>query len=124
MDLRLIAFVAAGGAIGAVARYLLQQWIPSESMPWGTMVAHLAGSFLLGAMFGAIAAGSEFSEESILLFGTGVLGAFTTMSTFAVDAIKIGESNPSNSIIMVLITLVGSVGLAWIGWRLTAAVIA
>ena len=41
-----------------------------------------------------------------------------------VDAIKIGESNPSNSITMVLITLVCSVGLAWVGWRLTAAVIA
>ena len=124
MDLRLIAFVAAGGAIGAVARYLLQQWIPSDTMPWGTMAANLVGSFLLGAMFGAIAAGSVLSEETVLLLGTGVLGAFTTMSTFAVDAIRIGNDNPSNSITMALITVVGSIGLAWVGWRLTAAIMA
>ncbi|HJN70583.1 MAG TPA: CrcB family protein, partial [Candidatus Thalassarchaeaceae archaeon] len=78
----------------------------------------------LGAMFGAIAAGSVLSEETVLLLGTGVLGAFTTMSTFAVDAIRIGDDNPSNSITMALITVVGSIGLAWVGWRLTAAIMA
>ena len=123
MDLRLAALVAAGGAIGAVARYALQQWLPADTMPWGTMTANLAGSLLLGLLLGAAAAGAAVSDEAILLFGTGVLGAFTTMSAFAVDTIRLAESSPSTTATMVMTTILGSVALAWVGWRLATATI-
>ena len=105
MDLRLVALVAAGGAIGAVARYALQQWLPSESLPWGTMTANLVGSLLLGILLGAVAAGATVGDEVVLLFGTGILGAFTTMSAFAVDSIRLAETNPSSTLIMITTTL-------------------
>ena len=123
MDLRLAAIVAAGGAIGAVARYALQQWLPADTMPWGTMTANLAGSLLLGLLLGAAAAGAAVSDEMILLFGTGVLGAFTTMSAFAVDTIRLAESSPATTATMVVTTILGSVALAWVGWRLATATI-
>ena len=100
MDLRLVALVAAGGAIGAVARYALQQWLPSDSLPWGTMTANLVGSLLLGILLGAVAAGATVGDEVVLLFGTGLLGAFTTMSAFAVDSIRLAENNPSSTLII------------------------
>tara|TARA_Y100000814_G_scaffold88138_1_gene59505 strand:- start:516 stop:995 length:480 start_codon:yes stop_codon:yes gene_type:complete len=124
MDLRLVALVAAGGAIGAVARYALQQWLPSDSLPWGTMTANLVGSLLLGILLGAVAAGATFGDEVVLLFGTGVLGAFTTMSAFAVDSIRLAETNPSSTLIMITTTVLGSITLAWLGWRFSTSIIA
>ena len=124
MDLRLVALVAAGGAIGAVARYALQQWLPSDSLPWGTMTANLVGSLLLGILLGAVAAGVTVSDEAVLLFGTGVLGAFTTMSAFAVDSIRLAENNPSSTLIMITTTILGSITLAWLGWRFSTSIIA
>lgn len=121
MDIRLVTLVATGGAIGAVARYAIQQWLPADSLPWGTMVANLSGSLLLGLLLGALAAGATVSEEAVLLFGTGVLGAFTTMSAFAIDTIRMVETNPSSTAIMVTTTLIGSISLAWIGWRISIA---
>ena len=123
MDIRLVTLVATGGAIGAVARYALQQWLPSDSLPWGTMVANLSGSLLLGLLLGAVAAGATVSEEAVLLFGTGLLGAFTTMSAFAVDTIRMVETNPSSTAIMVTTTLIGTISFAWIGWRISIAYI-
>ena len=124
MDLRLVALVAAGGAIGAVARYALQQWLPSDSLPWGTMTANLVGSLLLGILLGAVAAGATFGDEVVLLFGTGILGAFTTMSAFGVDSIRLAETNPSSTLIMITTTVLGSITLAWLGWRFSTSIIA
>ena len=124
MDIRLVTLVATGGAIGAVARYALQQWLPADSLPWGTMVANLSGSLLLGLLLGAVAAGATVSEEAVLIFGTGVLGAFTTMSAFAVDSIRLAESNASSTLIMITTTILGSIALAWLGWRFSTSIIA
>mgnify|MGYP001311247838 FL=1 len=123
MDLRLLALVAAGGAIGAAARYALQQSIPSDTLPLGTMTANLLGSLILGILLGAVAAGVEVSEETILLFGTGILGAFTTMSTFAVDTIRLADTSTSNTFTMFIITIFGSITLAWFGWRAAAYIL-
>lgn len=124
MDLRLVALVAAGGAIGAVARYTLQQWLPSDSLPWGTMTANLVGSLFLGILLGAVAAGATIGDEAVLLFGTGVLGAFTTMSAFAVDSIRLAETDASSTFIMITTTILGSITLAWLGWRFSISIIA
>tara|TARA_B100001113_G_C20723380_1_gene454701 strand:- start:184 stop:558 length:375 start_codon:yes stop_codon:yes gene_type:complete len=123
MDLRLLALVAAGGAIGAAARYALQQSIPSDTLPLGTMTANLLGSLILGILLGAVAAGVEVSEETMLLFGTGILGAFTTMSTFAVDTIRLADTSTSNTFTMFIITIFGSITLAWFGWRAAAYIL-
>jgi CrcB protein len=82
--IRNLAVVALGGAIGAVARWSLGQWLPDGSgFPWTTFAINVVGSFLL-AMLPAI--GAVLRHERWPLFlGTGVLGGFTTLSTYAVQ---------------------------------------
>ena len=118
MDVRLVLLVGLGGAIGSMLRYLVTEIIPSEHMPYGTISVNLVGSMLLGIMFGAIAADVIINQNYVLLFGTGVLGAFTTMSAFAMDTVTLSEDELSKTVIYITITIVGSIGFAWLGYKL------
>ena len=118
MDGRLVILVGLGGAIGSILRYLVTEIIPSEQMPYGTITVNLLGSMLLGLMFGVIAADAIINQDYVLLFGTGLLGAFTTMSAFAMDTINLTENDFSISLFNVAITIIGSLGLAWLGYKI------
>ena len=118
MDVRLVLLVGLGGAIGSMLRYLATEIIPSNHIPYGTISVNLVGSMFLGIMFGAIAADVIINQNYILLFGTGVLGAFTTMSAFAMDTVTLSEDELSKTVIYITITIVGSIGLAWLGYKL------
>ena len=118
MDVRLVLLVGLGGAIGSILRYLITEIIPSNQMPYGTITVNLLGSMLLGIMFGAIAADAIINQDYVLLFGTGLLGAFTTMSAFAMDTVTLTEDEISTTFIYVIITIVGSLGLAWSGYKI------
>ena len=118
MDVRLVLLVGLGGAIGSMLRYLATEIIPSNHMPYGTISVNLVGSMLLGIMFGAVAADVIINQNYVLLFGTGVLGAFTTMSAFAMDTVTLSEDVLSKTVIYITITIVGSIGFAWLGYKL------
>ena len=118
MDVRLILLVGLGGSIGSMLRYVATEIIPSNHIPYGTISVNLVGSMLLGIMFGAIAADVIINQNYILLFGTGVLGAFTTMSAFAMDTVTLSEDELSKTVIYTTITIVGSIGFAWLGYKL------
>jgi len=83
--------VAAGGALGAVGRYIVISRtgaLLGTGFPFGTLVVNVAGSFLLGAVVAAAASGAAApgTADNVLAFlGVGVLGGFTTFSTFALD---------------------------------------
>ena len=118
MDVRLVLLVGLGGAIGSMLRYLATEIIPSNHIPYGTISVNLVGSMLVGIMFGAIAADVIINQNYVLLFGTGVLGAFTTMSAFAMDTVTLSEDELSKTVIYITITIVGSIGFAWLGYKL------
>jgi len=90
-------YVALGGAVGAVARYQLGRaamWMggPGASLPWGTLIANVLGSFAMGLLMGWLArsgAGSAGSEALRLALGVGVLGGFTTFSAFSMETIQL-----------------------------------
>lgn len=88
---KLVLLVAAGGALGAVARYLVSGALHTGLFPWGTFAANLSGSFLLALLlFGGVIKG-HVGPEVRLFLGVGVLGAYTTMSTFTVESIVLLE---------------------------------
>jgi len=81
--------VAAGGATGAVARYLLGVGALrafGPGWPWGTLGANVIGGFLMGVLAGILALrGGADQEKWRLLLGVGVLGGFTTFSSYSLE---------------------------------------
>ena len=105
--------VGLGGAIGAVARYLVGEGVPTESFPFGTLTVNVLGSFALGFVtFLGV------GEELLLLVGTGACGSFTTFSSFSVDTVQLHEDGlPLRAIAFATANLLGTllaIGLAWL----------
>ena len=84
---RSAALVAAGGAVGALARWLVAVAVPGLG---GTLVANVTGAFLLGAVL-AVAAESRLSPRLATFATTGALSSYTTYSTFAVESALAGS---------------------------------
>ena len=82
----LLGVIAAGGILGAEARYGIGRWIshPVATMPWSTVLINIIGSLLLGGVMALI--DTRGAPRLLRPFvGVGILGGFTTFSTFAVD---------------------------------------
>jgi len=110
-----VVIVALGGALGAVGRYLIGEWLSTDEFPWGTLLVNLLGSLLLGILTGVIAV-ELISEDAALLLGTGVLGAFTTMSAFSVETVKLSGGDNTAMLGYVLTTVILCPLLAALGW--------
>lgn len=85
-QVRLIGWVAIGGALGSVLRFLVQGHVNSETFPWGTFAVNLSGSFLLALVFFSPLSASISPEIRALLF-VGIFGGFTTLSTFSLETV-------------------------------------
>ena len=109
--------VALGGAIGAALRYAISLYLSGDGFPWTTLSANMVGSLLLGVV--AVALTQELiSQDVALILGTGVLGAFTTMSAFSVETLNMFQSQQTSSaIIYVVITMLICPILAFLGWK-------
>ena len=82
-----IALVFIGGGFGSVLRFLISKWLtnPENTIPYGTFVANVIGSFLIGIVLGYVAKNESISETTALLLATGFCGGFTTFSAFAYE---------------------------------------
>tara|TARA_B100001778_G_scaffold193777_1_gene159716 strand:- start:1030 stop:1383 length:354 start_codon:yes stop_codon:yes gene_type:complete len=105
--------VALGGAIGATLRFAVSEWVGN---PQGTLVVNAVGSLLLGICMAALAT-EMISKELTLFIGTGILGAFTTMSTFSVETIEMWNDDSTKAIGYVLLTMLLCPLLALAGWK-------
>ena len=93
-ELRMLLAVAAGGAIGSVARYLVgigSTRLFGLAFPWGTLIINIAGSFLIGAFVELFALKWDLPQEARVFFTVGICGGFTTFSTFSLDAYVLME---------------------------------
>lgn len=89
-----VIYIAIGGALGAVARHGVNvaslKW-GGMDFPYGTLTANILGSFLMGALIAALAHGWDIPTHFKSLLTVGFLGAFTTFSTFSLDAVTLYE---------------------------------
>lgn len=84
--LKHVLMVAFAGAIGAVCRYSVVNFIGGRYFPWGTMTVNILGSAIMGAAFVIIMEKGLVSADMKPLVMTGFLGAFTTYSAFSLEA--------------------------------------
>ncbi len=85
--MRQLLLVFVGGGFGSVFRYLLGKLANSEStgIPYGTFLANVLGSLIIGVILGLAAKNESLSQSQTLLLATGFCGGFTTFSTFAYE---------------------------------------
>jgi len=84
--LRTILIVGTGGFIGSVMRYLVQYFVEkglTSTFPYGTLIANVVGSFIIGIVFALAEKGNLLSAEWRLFIAVGICGGFTTFSSFA-----------------------------------------
>lgn len=117
--------VLLGGAVGAPARYLTDQWVQSRhdsALPWGTFTVNVIGSFVLGLVGGAASTGL-LPAWVLTLVGTGFCGALTTFSTFAFETWRLLETGSWRpAAINVVGSLAVGLGAAALGWLVGTAV--
>ena len=116
--LQQFGIVALGGALGAILRYAVSEWVSVESFPYATLSVNLIGSFLLGVLAVGLAQ-NLLSANMALLLGMGVLGAFTTMSTFSLETVQMFEQGKGSlAIVYVALTMALGPLLALLGWKI------
>ncbi|HKB48044.1 MAG TPA: fluoride efflux transporter CrcB [Ktedonobacterales bacterium] len=87
-----VLYIAAGGVIGTLSRYYLQGWIQQRagsSFPLGTLAINLAGSLVLGFVLRLATGATVISPEWRAALTIGFCGAFTTMSTFGYESVRL-----------------------------------
>tara|TARA_B100000427_G_scaffold261432_1_gene225971 strand:- start:159 stop:536 length:378 start_codon:yes stop_codon:yes gene_type:complete len=120
--MKLLFAVAMGGAVGAMGRFLVMNAVGSamgHGFPWGTFAVNLIGSFILGALIEVSALHWSPSPEVRAFLVVGMLGAFTTFSTFSLDSytlIERGQFGPVAAYIAGSVVM-GVLGL-WAGMSL------
>ena len=117
-----LLMVAAGGAAGATARYLvyvLAGQFLGTGFPFGTLIVNIVGSFIMGVLVEGMALAWTIGEQMRLFLAVGVLGAFTTFSTFSLDVGLLYERGKIALIALyVSVSVIGSIGALFLGMYL------
>ena len=92
------SYVALGGAIGALLRYQTGRWMTHwlgvqavTTFPWATLAVNVLGSLFMGMLAGFLARHGQGGEQWRLFIGVGVLGGFTTFSSFSLEMMLLIE---------------------------------
>ena len=115
-DARALAVAAAGGAIGAMARYAVDLTADrlGVAMPWATLAINVVGCLLMGVLVSYVLAHPARHLLWHPFLGAGVLGGFTTFSAFAGDAVLLADEGAwAASAAYVVATLVGGLLALW-----------
>lgn len=100
--------IGIGGFIGAILRYVLGGWVQNSfiNFPVGTLFVNVVGSFFLGLIMFLSEYQGLFSEETRVFLTIGVLGAFTTLSTFSYESFRLFDNS---KLLLMAINLVSTV---------------
>lgn len=111
-----------GGAIGSGARYLAVGAVQRHlgtALPWGTLAVNLLGSFLLGVLLPIGLRGTALSPTAVIALSVGVLGGFTTYSSFSVETLTLmQQGSHAAALANVAGTLLLCLAASWLGVQL------
>jgi CrcB protein len=120
MTVLVVAGVGLLGGVGAIGRFLLDGAVASRvgsAFPFGTLAVNLTGALALGVLHGAGVGG-----DAVRLFGTGLIGAYTTFSTWTLESHRLGEDGRLRlGLANLLVSLALGLVCVWLGDRLGGA---
>lgn len=121
----LLAPIAAGGALGALARWGLTTVLPhgGHSWPWATFLTNVSGCLLLGALMAFVLGPWSHTRYLRPFLGVGVLGGYTTFSTYELETYVLGGHAPELAMLYLLASVVAGIGAAWLGLTLGRVVL-
>jgi CrcB protein len=122
-----LSIIGAGGFTGAVLRFLVSSWVQNRSgsivFPFGTMAVNMIGCFVIGLLTWLVESRAMFSMETRSFVLIGLLGAFTTFSTFGNETLGlIRDSRLDLAMANAGLQVVVGVALVWAG-RIVASLI-
>ena len=118
--------IAAGGVIGAEARYGLTQLMPSSpgGVPWAILVVNILGGLFMGMLMALLDRAADPHPLARPFFGVGILGGFTTFSTYSTDTFQLIDADrPLAAVGYVFLTLSGALLAVLLGAALVARVL-
>ncbi len=125
-ELTKLAIIASGGAVGTVFRYVLSylfQRLLKGMFPWGTLLVNLSGALVLGFLWG-ISEVTNISLNMRTFLFIGVLGAYTTFSTFCLENFSLLRNGEySSALINVLASNIAGVLFVFLGYFASRGVI-
>lgn len=116
-----LAFISVGAALGAGMRFLVVSWFTSVSpgqYPWGTLTVNLVGCLAIGVAWG-LSTNYDWGASARTFLFVGVLGSFTTFSSFGLETINLVKSGAvGQAFSYVVASNLGGLSLVWLGLRL------
>ena len=109
-------WVFIGGGIGAIGRYMISLMLPRspDTFPWATLTVNVIGALLIGLLAGLLLG----RDGGRLFLVVGVLGGFTTFSTFSLEILQLIQNRDlASAVIYVLVSVFAGVVACWIGMR-------
>jgi len=124
----MIAFIIVGGIIGTLARYFLQgsiqQWSGVVTFPVGTLAINVLGSFVIGFVIRLATGSTIISPDVRAGLTVGFCGAFTTMSTFSYESVKLmGDGEYLFAALYFASTIAGCFAAVMVGTRVAGAML-
>ncbi|MBF0447174.1 MAG: fluoride efflux transporter CrcB [Magnetococcales bacterium] len=117
--MKTLLFVAAGGSVGAVLRFLVSGWVYQwlgRDFPWGTLVVNVVGSFFMGFLFFLFTGRFLINSDLKTAILVGGLGALTTFSTFSIETLALLEAGSTFSALAnAVVSVVFCVAAVWMG---------
>lgn len=115
-----VALAAIGGALGSALRYLLGGWVQAASrsldFPYGTLAVNLIGCFVIGFLAQLAEARGLFSSETRVFVFIGILGGFTTFSSFGNDTFNLfRDGQTANALLNIGANVVIGLAAVWLG---------
>jgi len=118
--LRSVLLVGAGGFLGTVARFVIGGWVhrllPFTTFPAGTLAVNVSGCFLIGILGGLMEARQLLGADQRVFLLIGVLGGFTTFSSFAYETLALArDADLGRALLNVGAQLVLGLAACWLG---------